>query len=76
MASRSSQTDASSFNYNSRRKRQEHQIELSRSFDPERLLTDVSTQTEWSPFIEIPLNKVTKTSKNLGKYNLRSTAKK
>ena len=66
LISRSTQTDASVFNYYVKSKKQEVKHEECRIFDDLRPLIDASTQTDMSPFIdELIERKITK------KYNLR-----
>lgn len=72
--SRSTQTDASSFNYKIKRKKTEEQIEKDKFFVSSRSLAEVSTQTEWSPFAE-EFIRVKSSSKN-SNYNLRSRIQK
>ncbi|CAF1102091.1 unnamed protein product [Brachionus calyciflorus] len=66
--SRTSQTDASSFNYQMKRKKMEFTIEKDKLFEAGRSLVQVGTQTEWSPFAEVLIDVVK--GKEI-KYNLR-----
>ena len=72
LVSRTTQTDASSFKYKTRRKAQEIETEGEKVFDNERDLKEFETQTEWSHFADKLIEAVKKTTQN---YNLRSRIK-
>jgi hypothetical protein len=72
--SRSSQTDASSFDYKMKRKKVDITTENDKAFDVGRCLVENCTQTEWSPFADA-LIKVNLKQKIECKYNLRNKKK-
>jgi hypothetical protein len=74
LTSRSTQTDASSFNYKIKRKRDEFEIENIKAVETNKALENASTQTEWSYFADKliePTQSVVKSN-----YNLRNRSKK
>ena len=71
MTSRSTQTDASSFNYISKRKRDECIDEEPKIFDKERDVSVAWTQTEWSAYADVLIDN----KKSPKKYNLRRRKK-
>lgn len=71
--SRSTQTDASSFNYKPRRKTSLIEIEADKYFDSNRQVAEIFTQTEWSFFADKLIEPKPNEFKN---YNLRNRIRK
>ncbi|CAF1046347.1 unnamed protein product [Brachionus calyciflorus] len=73
LQSRSTQTDASSFDYKLKRKIFIVENETEKLFDSLRQLENKETQTEWSPYADVLIQSKSDSKKD---YNLRTRTKK
>jgi transposase-like protein len=74
LISRSTQTDASSFNYKIKRKAEEIEIETIRIVEKSISVENIATQTEWSHFADKLIEQPKQAVKS--NYNLRNRSKK